>query len=227
MLFNLKSVRRFLTINLIGLVFVINIAVSANELQSATSLLQSFNSSKNSVEKREMLLSLRDFGSDIEHETQPIVNELIGIALKDISPVVVAEAAFRVGQFKLTNYSANLIKLYNEADVKYMHCGYAERIRFSIIPSLGKIGTNEAKLFLINLLRNDNGTYTGQFLLEAIKDLNDPALINDVKLYKYKMQGLIKSAKDKGLDPIVYSRKLNYIEMVDEIERVLIEKGGK
>ncbi len=221
----LYSVRKLLSYKLL-FIFILTFSLSAKP-NNYSSIVNVFKSSINSVERRELLVSLKDFTLENGEEAPGWMVELLGDALNDKNPVVVAEAAYQIGQFKVKEYNSNLIQLFKDADSKYLHCGYAERIKFSIIPSLGKIGNQEAKQFISELLRNDNGSYMGQFLLEAVKNLNDPMFINDLKLYKYKMQNLIKISKEKKHDPIIYSRKLMYLEFSAEIEKVLRMKGGK
>ena len=67
----------------------------------------------------------------------------------------------------------------------------------------------------------------GGFLLLAIKDLNDVSLLEHVKQYKVKMEGLVKYAKAKKYDPLIYSRKLMYIDLTLDVEKSLTAKGGK
>ena len=67
----------------------------------------------------------------------------------------------------------------------------------------------------------------GQFLLLAIKDLNDLSLVDNVKQYKKKMEELVKFAKAKNYDPLMYSRKLMYVDLALDVEKSLVSRGGK
>ena len=208
------------------IIFIFSFFISANP-NDAASITNAFKTSNNSVDRRELLTSLRNYAPEEGEKTPAWIIDLLGEALKDNNPVVVAEAVFQVGEFKVTEYNDELVQLYKDAESKYQHCGYAERVRFSIIPALGKIGNSETKAFVADLLRYDNGSYMGQFLLEAVKSFNDPSFINDLKIYKYKMQSFIQSSKDKGHNPIIYSRKLFYLEFASAIEKDLQLMGGK
>ncbi len=228
MLFNLKRVLCFLTINIIGLTFVANITVSANELQGATSLLHSFNNSNNSVERREIITSLKIYLPEIGEETPEWVEELLGTALNDKHPVVVAAAAYQIGQFNLAAFNDDLIQLYKDADSKFSASGYHEKVKSAIIPTLGIIGNAEAKVLISKLLKEDKGyTCMGDYILEAIKNSSDPAFVQDLKLYAHKMSAFVEEAVKEGTDPMHYSSQLRYMELAFEIKRDLLLKGGK
>jgi HEAT repeat protein len=179
------------------------------------------------VEKRELLTSLKNYIPAAGEKAPQWVVDLLGTALQDKSPVVVAEAAFQVGQFNAVELNTNLLTLYKESVKRFGASGYESRVQYSVIPALGKIGNNEAKILIADLLKNDNGSAMGDFLLEAIRNSNDPAFLNDLKLYKHKMANMVEAAKRKGDDPIFYSRKLAYIQVAAEVERSLLRKGGK
>ena len=194
----------------------------ASESSEATIITNTFSSYNNSVKKCELLFSLRKYLPQ-----KPLwIKELLGKALTDKSPVVAAEAVYQIGEFRFTEYNSDLIKLYNDAEKRFSSLSYAERVRCAIIQALGKIGNSEAKVFISGLLKNDRGSYIGQFLLSAIESLNDPVFVNDVKLYKIKMEKYVKSAEDSGLDPFLYSVQISYIKRTVEIEKFLL-KGKK
>ena len=123
-----------------------------------------------------------------------------------IYPAKPKEAGFlipvvqEIGNLKLTGMSGKLIDLYQLADSKFK--GYGERVRYAIIPALGKLGTPEAKVFLADLLQKDAGTYMGRYLLLAIQDLNDQSLVNNVKQYAQKMEEKVALGKSLQYDPL-------------------------
>lgn len=205
----------------------VNITVTAAEISDGASIIKSYNTSDNSVNRRELLISLDNFLPQNGEMAPQWVSELLGNALNDKSPVVVTEAVYQIGQFELSEYNSNLITLYNETEKKYGYCGYTERVQYAIIPALGKIGNTEAKTFISDLLKNDNGSQMGEFLLKSIKDLNDQAFLDDINKYVAKMKDMIKITKEKGLDPIIYSRYLCYVQLAAEVEKSLLSKGGK
>lgn len=226
-----KVVSSLVPINLLFIFLLLfsafNSAVTAAEITDVALLVKAYSTSENSVTRRELLISLDNFLPQNGEKAPQWISDLLGNALYDKSPVVVAEAAHQIGQFKLSEYNSNLIKLYNEAEMKYGYCGYAERVQYAIIPALGKIGNKEAKAFISNLLKNDNGSQMGNFLLKAIKDLNDRALLGDLAKYVVKMDNLIKITREKGLDPLIYSRYVCYVQLAAEVEKSLLSKGGK
>ena len=220
------NVRRIISYSLMficALTFTVSTVVTAAE---PASIVKKFNSSQNSVEKRELLESLENFTLEAGEKAPQWVVDLLSDALRDRSPVVVAEAAFQVGQFNVVELNTNLLSLYKESVTKFGASGYERRVQYSIIPSLGKVGNNEAKVLISDLLRKDNGTAIGNYLLEAIRNSNDPVFLNDLKLYKHKMANYVDLARGRGDDPILYSRKLAYLEFAAEIEKALT-KGGK
>ena len=194
----------------------------ASESSEAIIITNAFSSSDNSVKKCELLFSLKRYLPQ-----KPLwIKELLGKALTDMSPIVAAEAVCQIGEFRFTEYNSDLIKLYNDAEKRFSSLSYAERVRCAIIQALGNIGNSEAKAFISGLLKNDKGSYIGQFLLSAIESLNDPVFINDVKLYKAKMEMYVKNAKDSGCDPFLFSVQVSYIKRATEIEKSLL-KGKK
>lgn len=219
----------FFKINAFHLLFIFTLVLNslAADPAQGSALLAKFNSSSNSVEKRELLASLKAYIPQNGQQASEWIVTLIGNGLKDENPVVVAEAAAQAGQFRLTQYVPGLIQLYNDAESKYAACGYVERVRYAIIPALGRTGTSDAKQLIVNQLKNDNGSDMGELLLIAVSDLNDPLLIKELTVYKAKMQALIQTLKQKGYDPLIYSLPQYYIELATEIEQNLLAKGGK
>ena len=67
----------------------------------------------------------------------------------------------------------------------------------------------------------------GDYLMHAIKNSNDPAFLYALRLYRQKMASLVEVAKREGKDPILYSRKLAYIQIAAEVEKSLLKKGGR
>jgi hypothetical protein len=209
------------------LVFTAYMPLTATETADAAAIVQKFSSSQNSVEKRQLLASLMNYTPAAGEKAPQWVVDLLGTALQDKSPVVVAEAAYQVGQFNAVELNTELLTLYKESVKRFGASGYERRVMYSVIPSLGKIGNSEAKVLIADLLKNDNGSAMGDFLMQAIKNSNDPAFLNDLKLYKHKMANMVEAAKREGADPILYSRKLAYIQVAAEVERSLLKKGGK
>ncbi len=200
---------------------------AAEDPVDGASLLKTFSTSDNSVERRTILSSLNDISLQDGEKAPRWVSDLLGVAIKDKSPVVVAVAAGQIGRFKLMEYNADLVTLYNSADKLFGASGYTHRVQYAVITSLGKLGSKEAKSLVFGLLKNDNGSAMGEFLLTAIKDFNDPAFVKELQAYKKKMDSFVKAARARGDDPILYSRKLRYSEFAAGIERALLARGGK
>ena len=221
---------RILSINLLFIFLLLfsasTIPIEAADITNGTSIVNIYNTSDNSVERRMALNALSDVVVQRGSETPQWVSDLLIKALDDKSPVVVNAAVYQIGNFGLANMTQKLISLYSEVEKKFSSA-YAKRIQYSIVPALGKTGGTEATAFLSGLLARDNGTLMGGFLLAAIKDLNDNALADNVKEYKVKMEGLVKFAKAKNYDPLIYSRKLMYIDLALDVEKSLASKGGK
>jgi hypothetical protein len=221
----LFGVRKIISYNLL-FIFILFTLIPAGA-DDASSVAKAFNTSSNSVEKKALLVSLKQY-TPVAGEKAPLwVVDLLGTALQDKSPVVVAEAAYQVGQFNAVELGSELLTLYKEAVKRFGASGYERRVMYSLIPSLGKVGNSEAKVLIADLLKNNNGSAMGEFLMQAIKNSKDPAFLNDLKLYKHKMAGMVEAAKREGADPILYSRKLAYIQVAAEVERSLLRKGGK
>lgn len=208
------------------ILYSIPVTVSAEESSEGTQITNLFNTSTNSVERRGVLFSLRKFKPDVGVKAPLWIGKLLVTALKDNSASVVAEAVHQTGEIRLTEYNSNLIQLYKDAEKRFGVVGYTVRIQYAIITALGKIGNQDAKSFIAELLRKDNGSRKGEFLLAAIKDLNDPAFLPDLKLYKAKMQNTVNHHKKRGDDPIMYAREFSYIWFIEEINGSIL-KGGK
>ncbi len=182
--------------------------------------------SPNSVERRMFINSLNDEVPQRGAETPQWTQDVLVKALEDKSPVVVNAAVYQIGTFHLSALSTRLVALYTEVEKKYSSA-YARRIQYSIIPALGKLGGNEVSTFLGGLLVEDMGTPRGELILTAIKELGDRALLGVVKEYKVKMEGMVSFARAKNYDPLIYSRKLQYIDLALGVEKVFLSKGGK
>ena len=217
---------RCISVILLFLFSALNTPAEAADITNGASIVNIYNTSDNSVERRMALNELSDVVVQRGSETPQWVNNLLIKALDDKSPVVVNAAVYQIGNFGLTNITGKLITLYSEVERNFSSA-YANRIQYSIVPALGKTGGKEASAFLSNLLARDNGTVMGQFLLLAIKDLNDLSLVDNVKQYKKKMEELVKFAKAKNYDPLMYSRKLMYVDLALDVEKSLVSRGGK
>ncbi len=182
--------------------------------------------SPNSVARRMYINSLDDKVARRGAETPQWVSDILIKALGDKSPVVVSATVHQIGTFQLSALSTRLIALYSEVG-KIYSSAYARRIQYSIIPALGKLGGKEASVFLSGLLAEDMGTSMGEYLLSAIKELGDNSLVGVVKDYKVKMEKMVSFAKGKSYDPLIYSRKLLYIDLALIVEKSLVSKGGK
>ena len=223
---NRLKITKLLLIFLI-LLFTLNTFSSAADFTDGASMVKIFNTSENSVEKRELLVSLKNLMPEAGEKAPQWVVDLLRTALQDKSPVVVAEAAYQVGQFNAVGLNADLLTLYKESVKRFGASGYERRVQYSVIPSLGKIGNSEAKALIADLLTNDKGSAMGEYLMQAMKNSNDPAFLKDLKLYRQKMANLVEVAKREGADPIFYSRKLAYIQIAEEVEKALLKKGGR
>ncbi len=65
----------------------------------------------------------------------------------------------------------------------------------------------------------------GEFILQAINNTGDPMFITALREYKEKMNNQVQLAKNKGQNPISYSRSLAYANLADEIV-INLQKGG-
>ncbi len=226
----LSNLRQIVSLNvlfILVLVFTAYVPSTAAEPADAAAIVKKFNTSQNSVEKRELLASLKNYTPAAGEKAPKWVVDLLRTAFQDKSPVVVAEAAHQVGQFNAVELSSELLTLYKESVKRFGPSGYESRVQYSVIPALGKVGDSDAKVLIADLLKNDNGSAMGDFLMQAIKNSNDPAFLNDLKLYKHKMANFVEAAKRKGENPLLYSKKLAYIQAAAEVEKSLLSKGGK
>lgn len=229
-MFNFICARKFISCFFTFLFFFVYIGdanVHAAETIEVASISSVYYSSDNSVTRRTALRSLNSIAVEEGKKAPQWVSELLGDALNDKSPVVVATAVKQIGRFKLIEYNTDLVHLFQNADQRFGASGYTHRVQYAVIPALGMLNTAEAKQLVAELLRSDNGSAMGQYLLSAILSFNDPAFLNDVKIYKHKMNSAVVASREKGDDPILYSRKLGYIELAITVEKALLTKGGK
>ncbi len=216
---------RFIIMGLVLAVMWISAYSAETSYKTAASILNAYKS-ENGVTRRTALRSLGDVVSvDDNAAVAGWVSDLLSTALQDESPVVVSVAVEMIGKFKVTGLNKNLITLYQDAGKKFS-IAYADRVRFAIIPALGKLGGNDAADLLKKLLAEDNGSVMGDYLLSAVVDLNDVSLVSDIRFYKTKMQEMVTFATSKNYDPLIYSRMQGYIAYALEVENLLL-KGGK
>ena len=222
---------RFFSVSLLSISLLLfsslTTPAAAEEPVDGASLLKTFSTTDNSVDRRMIVKSLNDITLQEGEKAPQWVSDLLGVAIRDKSPVVVAVAARQIGRFKLLEYNADLVALFGNADKAFGASGYTRRVQYAVVTALGKLGSKEAKTLVSGLLKNDNGSAMGEFLLTAIKDFNDPAFVKELQAYKQRMDSFVKAAKAKGDDPILYSRKLGYSEFAAEIEKALVAKGEK
>lgn len=223
MFVKMRMIKRsfFLLLSIFIIITGINFSVNATDASEAETITKTFVASENSVEKNRILFSLKEY---LPQKPQ-WVRQLLVTALNDKSPVVVAEAVYQIGAFGFSDCNAELIKLYRVAEKRFRSPGYTERVHCAIIPVLGKTGNSEARTFIASLLRIDNGSYKGGFLLAAVEELNDPVFIKDLRSYKARIERQVRQAKASGVDPFLYSDKTSYIKLATEIELSLL-KGG-
>ncbi len=224
------SKKRIIPFSLLAALLLICITVTAvganQKMATVASCISVYEESDNSVTRRQALNTLEDVVTRRGINTPKVVRDLLVNALNDKSPVVVSVAVYQIGNFGIPGLDTKLINLYDEVEKKYS-ASYARRIQYAIVPALGKTGGAEASVFLSRLLAEDNGTAMGEFLLLAINELHEPALIDVVSQYKVKMQGMVQYAKSQNVDPLIYSRRERYANLAAGIEKALGSKGGK
>lgn len=222
----MKKLFREITVKKLYCMLLIAVCIGgstfATGTSEATTIINSFTASDNSVEKSRILFSLNSYLP----QKPPWVKRLFKTALNDRSPVVVADAVRQIGAFGFSDCNTDLIRLYKGAEKRFGSAAYVERVQCAIIQALGEIGNGEAKRFISGLLKSDNGSYKGRFLLSAVAELHDPVFIEDIRLYSRKLEKYVAFAKERGREPFLYSEEANYIEQIKKIEQVLL-KGGK
>ena len=110
----LSEAFRFFSVSLlsISLLLLLSVPAEAEDPVDGVSLLKTFSTSSNSVERRTILSSLNDITVQEGEMAPQWVSDLLGIAIKDKSPVVVAFAARQIGRFILQEYNADLVALF-------------------------------------------------------------------------------------------------------------------
>ncbi|MBN1130905.1 MAG: HEAT repeat domain-containing protein [Chitinispirillaceae bacterium] len=184
-----------------------------NGPQSEAEAIARIRATGNEHEKRETLRSWMD-RMEVPAETgmaeqarqraaaQPLsADELLAFCLQDPSPVVVAEAVSGVGRVRAKRFEADLIAIYAASPKQFG--GYAERVQFAIIRTLGVIGTKPAARLFTDLLARDNGSVGGSELLAAIRKLGDPSLISHLERYALRLDGYIAKGKELKHDPMI------------------------
>jgi hypothetical protein len=196
------------------------------EAGDGSSLIRTFESTENSIDKRNILKSLSQ-NEETQNSAVPRWKvDLITIGLADKSPVVVETAVKQVGKLGLTELSPRLIDHFKNADERFIG-GYTDRVRIALFKALGKVGGPGVAELFQEFLENDNGSGLGGDALLAVKNLNDPSLLNTVKMYMLKMDARIAEKKKINADPIFYSRYLNYLELARDVKESLLKsKGG-
>lgn len=211
---------------LILLIFSFHVSIFASDPVNLGSLVSTFRQSQNSIERRLLVRSLSNIEAAKGLKAPSALIELLDLALNDVSPVVRAEAARQIGQFQLIQFNHDLISLYNQAEALFNASGYTQRVQYAVISALGKIASSEAKQLVVNLLRKDNGFVLGEYLLLAVKDFSDPALISELQAYKAKMENYVTQAKMRGDDPLLYDRRARYAKLVTEVEQSILNGGN-
>ncbi len=204
-------------------IYILCAFVAAEEHSAGRIIATAFNATDNTIKKCELLFSLKKLIPETDRQTPVWIGELLGSALNDKSPVVVADAVYLIGEFNLAEYTPNLIALYNELRIKFGTSGYSERVQCAIITALGKNGTIEAKTFLSRLLQSDKGSFRGEYILSAIEQIDDPVFVKDVIDYKTRMETFVANAKRQGCNPFLYSVKSAYIKRAGDVGTSLLK----
>jgi hypothetical protein len=190
---------------------------------NATDVVDAFSKQSNSKERVMILKNLADTQQPVSKERS---KTLISMGLSDEKPNVVEAAVSQIGRLKLVEFEDQLIQTYNNA--KKAHKGYAERVRLSCLVSLGKIGGPKTALFLSKALSKDQGTVQGGVLLQAVRELKDPSLTEDLEAYADKMAAQIEKGKSANHNPMLYSMALQHLAYAEETINILSRlKGGQ
>lgn len=207
------------------LCLAITISSAQTEAGSGSAVIEAYNNTDNSIEKRTILKSLSEGYEEGSVVIPQWKVDLVKIGLAETSPVVVEAAARQAGKLVMKDVTPQLINLFNTADDKFMG-GYPQRVRISLFYALGKTGGDGVAELFKKFLKNDNGSALGGDALTAIKELDDPSLVITVKSYAMKMEAKISVLKAKNSDPIFYSRYLGYRALAKEVEESLSNKKG-
>ena len=219
---------RLILHNLLSTFLILCLAITVSSAQTETgsgsAVIDAYNNTDNSIEKRTILKSLsKDYEEGTAIPQWKV--DLVKTGLAETSPVVVEAAARQAGKLAMKSVTPQLINLFNTADDKFMG-GYPQRVRISLFYALGKTGGDGVAELFKKFLKNDNGSALGGDALTAIKELNDPSLVNTVKSYAMKMEAKVSVLKAKKTDPIQYSRYLGYTALAKEAEESLLNKKG-
>ena len=99
---------RCISVILLFLFSALNTPAEAADITNGASIVNIYNTSDNSVERRTALNALSDVVVQRGLETPQWVNNLLIKALDDKSPVVVNAAVYQIGNFGLTNITGKL-----------------------------------------------------------------------------------------------------------------------
>jgi HEAT repeat protein len=221
-------ISRLILHNLLSTILILCLTITLSNAQtesgSGSAVIDAYNSTDNSIEKRTILKSL---SKDYE-EGAAIPQWKVGLVktgLAEKSPVVVEAAVKQAGKMVIKELTPQLITVFITADDRFMG-GYPQRVRISLLYALGKTGGEGVAELFIHFLENDNGSALGEDVLMAIKELNDPVLISAVQSYAMKMETKVSVLKAKNSDPIQYSRYVSYITLAGEVEESLSNRKG-
>ncbi len=208
----------------VSLLFV-PIPTFSAEKDIGLAVTEKFRTTENSIDKRRIVQSI----AENEVTTNTAVSQwkvsLIREALLDKSPVVAEAAVKQAGNLELKELTPQLVDLFETAENRF-YGGYAERVRVSLFQALGKTGGETVTGLFKGFLENDNGSFLGESALLAIKELDNPVLVNTVKEYILKMEKRVAEKKAIKADPINYSRYLMYIQLGKEVKESLLNGRG-
>lgn len=202
---------------LLAITIVFSLERTTQHHCTPVSIIESFQKNQPISEKKSALAALSTIVSTPAPQWS---REILETALTDKNPEVVELAIRQVGNLRIANYSLKLIELFQQSDKLYIN--YADKIRYAIVSTLGKLGSTPAKRFIHDLLQNDDGSDLGQFILMAVKDLNDEGFITDLHEYSFKMRKIASCADDAQKDPLLYSRSVWYMQLASDIENTLL-----
>lgn len=216
---NVGHVTRFV----FSMVIICLILTFAPGKSNATDIVDAFSKQSNSKERVMILKNIADTQQPVSKES---AKTLITMGLSDEQPNVVEAAVSQIGHMKLVEFEDQLIQTYNNAKKAYK--GYAERVRLSCLVSLGKIGGPKTALFLSKALSKDQGTILGGVLLQVVRELKDPSLIEDLEAYADNMAAQIEKGKSANHDPMLYSMAQQHLAYAEETIEILSHlKGGQ
>jgi hypothetical protein len=186
------------------------------QAQSIRQLFSIYSNTDNAYVRRQAMQSVSRLAPSAE-DSQTVA--MLEKGLQDTDIGVVQETIRQIGLLRADAFAETLEQIFSRCDALYP--GSQKQVQAQIITALGKIGGAPARSVFRQVLADGAANYRTTRTLNAIAELNDPALIAEVTSYADRIQATLATMDTSPQNRFRYQRYQQALEHARVVQQQL------